>query len=59
MTVSTLSASFEEGQKGSLTAGKWADLVVLGRDPRTVPAIEIVHVPIERTMAGGRWVYES
>ena len=59
ITINGAYASFEERQKGSLTAGKWADLVVLGRDPRTVPAIEIVNVPIERTMAGGRWVYES
>ena len=42
-----------------MTAGKWADLVVLGRDPRTVSAIEIVNVLIERTMAGGRWVHGS
>lgn len=59
LTINGAFASFEERQKGSLTEGKWADLVVLGRDPRTVPAIEIVNVPIERTMAGGRWVYES
>ncbi len=59
LTVNGAYASFEERLKGSLTAGKVADLVVLARDPRTVPAIEIVNVPIERTMAGGRWVYES
>jgi predicted amidohydrolase YtcJ len=59
LTVNGAHASYEERLKGSLTAGKVADLVVLGRDPRTVPAIEIVNVPIERTMAGGRWVHES
>ncbi len=59
LTVNGAYASFEEHQKGSLTAGKWADLVVLGRDPRAVAPIEIVNVPVERTMAGGRWVYES
>jgi predicted amidohydrolase YtcJ len=59
LTINGAYASFEEHQKGSLTAGKWADLVVLGRDPRAVPPIEIVNVPIERTMAGGRWVYEG
>lgn len=59
LTVNGAYASYEERLKGSLTAGKVADLVVLGRDPRSVPAIEIVNVPIERTMAGGRWVYES
>ena len=59
LTVNGAYASFEERLKGSLTAGKLADLVVLKSDPRTVPAIEIVNVGIERTMAGGRWVYES
>lgn len=59
LTVNGAYASYEEELKGSLTAGKVADLVVLARDPRTVPAIEIVNVGIERTMAGGRWVYES
>lgn len=59
LTVNGAYASYEEGMKGSLTARKVADLVVLARDPRTVPAIEIVNVGIERTMAGGKWVYES
>ena len=59
LTMNGAYASYEERIKGSLTAGKLADLVVLGRDPRSVPPIEIVNVPVERTMAGGRWVYES
>ena len=59
LTVNGAHASFEEHLKGSLTAGKLADLVVLARDPRTVPPIDLVNVAIERTMAGGRWVYES
>ena len=59
LTVNGAYASFEERIKGSLTAGKLADLVVLKADPRTVPAIEIVNIGIERTMVGGRWVYES
>ncbi|MBV6433076.1 MAG: N-substituted formamide deformylase [Bryobacteraceae bacterium] len=52
-------ASFEEGLKGSITPGKLADLVVLGRDPRTEPPSTLVTIPVERTMAGGAWVYES
>ena len=59
LTLNGAYASYEERIKGSLTAGKLADLVVLGRDPRSVPAVEIVNVPIERTMVGGRWVFES
>jgi predicted amidohydrolase YtcJ len=52
-------ASFEENVKGSLTPGKCADLVVLGRDPMNTPAHELINIPVERTMAGGRWMWES
>jgi predicted amidohydrolase YtcJ len=52
-------ASFEERLKGSIEAGKLADLVVLGRDPLTADPSTLVSIPVERTMVGGRWVYES
>jgi predicted amidohydrolase YtcJ len=52
-------ASFEEHDKGSLEPGKLADLVVLGRDPLAEDPGTLVTIPVERTMAGGRWVYES
>ena len=52
-------ASFEERLKGSITAGKLADLVVLGRDPLTEDPMALVRIPIERTMVGGRWVFEA
>ncbi|MBK5291051.1 MAG: amidohydrolase [Acidobacteriia bacterium] len=52
-------ASFEENVKGSLEPGMLADLVVLGRDPFTEHPSTLVSIPVERTMAGGRWVYES
>ncbi|MBM4186163.1 MAG: amidohydrolase [Gemmatimonadetes bacterium] len=58
-TVHGAYASFEESQKGSLEAGKLADLVVLGRDPYREPPASLVSIPIERTMVGGRWVYEA
>jgi predicted amidohydrolase YtcJ len=52
-------ASFEENLKGSIEPGKLADLVVLGRDPFQENPATLITIPIERTMAGGRWVYES
>lgn len=52
-------ASFEEQDKGSIEAGKLADLVVLGRDPFQENPATLVTIPIERTMVGSRWVYES
>lgn len=52
-------ASFEENVKGSIEAGKYADLVVLGQDPFRVDPMSLIKIPIERTMVGGRWVWES
>lgn len=52
-------ASYEENAKGSIETGKLADLVVLGRDPYKEDPSTLVTIPIERTMAGGKWVYES
>ena len=52
-------ASYEENTKGSIESGKHADLVVLGRDPYKENPSTLVTIPIERTMAGGKWVYES
>jgi len=52
-------ASFEEKLKGSIEAGKLADLVVLGRDPHKVDPSTLVKIPVERTMVGGEWKFES
>jgi predicted amidohydrolase YtcJ len=52
-------ASFEEHEKGSIERGKLADLVVLGRDPLREDPFTLVKLPIERTMIGGRWVFEA
>ena len=58
-TLNGAYASFEEHEKGSLEPGKLADLVVLGLNPLTEDPSALVAVPVERTMVGGRWVYES
>jgi predicted amidohydrolase YtcJ len=52
-------ASFEDKLKGSIEAGKLADLVVLGRDPLREDSMSLIDIPVERTMVGGRWVYEA
>ena len=58
-TIHGAYASFEENLKGSLEAGKVADLVVLGRDPMKEEPSTLVTIPVERTMAGGRWTFQS
>jgi hypothetical protein len=58
-TINGAYASFEENVKGSLEAGKVADLVVLGRDPLNEDPSSLVSIAVERTMAGGRWTFEA
>jgi hypothetical protein len=58
-TVNNAYAAFEEKTKGSLEPGKLADLVVLGRDPFKVDPLELIDIPIQRTMVGGKWVFEA
>jgi predicted amidohydrolase YtcJ len=52
-------ASYEEQLKGSIEPGKLADLVVLGRDPTREDSSNLIRIPVERTMVGGRWVFEA
>lgn len=49
--------SYEENIKGSITAGKVADLVILEKDPHDVDPNTIKDIRIVRTMTGGRTVY--
>ena len=46
-------ASFEEHDKGSITAGKLADFVILGEDPHEVHPDLLKHIPVVRTVLGG------
>ena len=52
-------ASGEEAIKGSITAGKLADYVVLADDPHTVAAEKIKDIQIVRTVVGGRISYQA
>jgi hypothetical protein len=58
-TINGAYASYEENIKGSIEVGKLADLVVLGRDPLKENPSTLVTIPVERTMAGSRWTFES
>jgi len=48
---------FAEGAKGTIEAGKLADLVVLDRDIFTIPAEEIVRAGVRMTILDGRIIY--
>lgn len=51
--------TFEEEKKGSIEAGKWADLVVLEDDLLTLPEDQIRDLAIRATIVGGQMVYEA
>lgn len=50
---------FEEDDKGSITPGKRADLVILGANPLLVDPDTLKDIPIVETISRGRTVYRS
>ena len=56
-TVNAARASYEEEIKGSITAGKLADFVVLAEDPHEVDPDRIKEIEIVRTVVGGRTMF--
>jgi predicted amidohydrolase YtcJ len=48
---------FADDVIGSLEVGKYADLVVLSADPRSVPPEEIADLEVRATFLAGRQVY--
>jgi predicted amidohydrolase YtcJ len=57
VTLTSAWTFFENDVKGSIEAGKYADLVVLGRDILSIDPMEIKDIPILMTMTHGKSVY--
>lgn len=57
MTIWAAKANFEEKQKGSIEAGKFADFVVLDRDLMKCPIREAREIQVLRTVVNGETVY--
>lgn len=58
-TMNGAYASFEENLKGSITAGKLADFVVLAEDPHDVDPDRIKEIEVVRTVIGGQTKWEA
>jgi predicted amidohydrolase YtcJ len=58
-TTGSAYAQFEEGKKGELKRGEYADFVVLSNDLTKVPPSEFVKTRVLRTVVGGRTVYQG
>jgi predicted amidohydrolase YtcJ len=59
VTVNAARQYFEEARKGSLTAGKQADLVLLSADPLTVDPERLREVEVVETISRGITVWPA
>jgi hypothetical protein len=57
-TYDSAYAEFEEGRKGILAPGQFADLVALSQDPTRVAPHDILKTQVEWTITGGRFQYQ-
>jgi predicted amidohydrolase YtcJ len=57
-TLNNAIAAFEEDYKGTLTPGKYADMVVLSQDLLTVEEDRIPDTTVDMTIVGGQVLYQ-
>jgi predicted amidohydrolase YtcJ len=58
-TMGSAYAEFQEREKGSITAGKLADMVLLSDDVLNVDPVKIRDVKVLKTWVGGKLTYEA
>ncbi len=58
-TINAAYAQFEDSVKGSIRAGKRADLVILSDYPGSVPIDRIKDIQVLRTICGGKEIYKA
>jgi predicted amidohydrolase YtcJ len=58
-TMGSAYAEFQDKEKGSITPGKLADIVILGDDIFKIDPVKIRDVKVLKTIVGGKVVYDS
>jgi predicted amidohydrolase YtcJ len=58
-TMGSAYAEFQESEKGSITPGKLADMVIVSDDIFNIDPVKIRDVRVLKTFVGGKMVYES
>ena len=58
-TMGSAYAEFQEKEKGSISPGKLADMVLLSDDPLTIDPVKIRDIKVLKTWVGGKLTYEA
>jgi predicted amidohydrolase YtcJ len=58
-TTGSAYAEFEEGRKGQIKVGQFADFIVLSQDVTKVPARDLLKTQVLQTVVGGRTMYQK
>jgi len=59
ITIHAAHQYFEENNKGSITKGKMADLVILDQNPLKVDPMKIKDITVTETIKGGKSIYKK
>jgi predicted amidohydrolase YtcJ len=58
-TVNSAFVNFDEDRLGTLSPGKYADIILLGKNPLAIDQEELKDIKVLRTFIGGKEVYRS